>query len=423
MRIKQEADDMSRVAWVFVAVVVLTVFAGPLTAQRPSSDWTQWRGPNRDGVAPAPSDAQAWPAQLMQKWKVEVGLGYATPLVVGNRIYQFARKGDREVMMAIDADSGKVLWETGYSAVFTVMSAAAPHGPGPKSTPVFFNERLFSIGMTGIVTAYDAASGKQLWQKPGSATVPMYTSHAFSPIISGGNVIFHLGGHDEGAITAFDVNTGEVRWSLRGDGPGYGSPVLAEFGGTRQIVTITQGKLVGVDAASGTLLWERAFVSPNFTNSNTPVVADDLLIVAGGSGTATSAYRVSKKGAQWVVDIAWENSEVPMRLSDAVLAGDVLFGISTRNAGQYFAVDVKTGKTLWTSEGRQAAHAAIARSGDLLFSMEEDGELVVARNSRTAFEPLHRYKVSDAATWAQPSYSGNRVFVKDVSTLALWTLN
>jgi hypothetical protein len=198
--------------------------------------------------------------------------------------------------------------------------------------------------------------------------------------------------------------------------------VLAEFGGTRQIVTITQGKLVSIDVTSGALLWERPFVSPNFTNTNTPIVASDLLIVSSGT-IPTSAYRVSKKGTQWVVETAWENPDVPMRLSDAVVVGETLFGISTRNAGQYFAVDVKTGKTLWTSEGRQAAHAAIARSGDLLFSMEEDGELVVARNSRTAFEPLHRYKLSDAATWAQPSYSGNRVFVKDVSTLALWTLN
>jgi outer membrane protein assembly factor BamB len=316
-----------------------------------------------------------------------------------------------------------VLWETGYTAAFTPMSAAAVHGAGPKSTPVFSNGRLYSIGMTGIVTAYDAASGKQIWQKPGSPVVPMYTTHSFSPIVNGQNVIFHLGGHDEGAITAFDVNTGDVRWTWRGDGPGYGSPVVAEFGGTRQIVTITQGKLVGIDAASGALLWERAFVSPNFTNSTTPIVAGDLLVVSSGNGPPTSAYRVSKKGAEWVVETAWENPDVPMRLSDAVAAGDVLFGISTRNAGQYFAVDMKTGKTLWTSEGRQAAHAAIARSGDLFFSMEEDGELVVARNSRTGFEPLHRYKVSDAATWAQPSYSGNRVFVKDVSTLALWTLN
>ncbi len=411
-----------RVIRASLVLILLAVFFIPLDAQQPSSDWTQWRGPNRDGVAPAPSDPQAWPTQLNQKWKVEVGLGYATPLVVGNRIYQFARKGEREVMMGIDAESGKVLWETGHEAKFTMMSATVQHGPGPKATPVFSNGRLFSIGMTGIVTAYDAASGKQLWQKPGSALVPMFTTHSFSPIIEGGLVIFHLGGHDEGAITAFDMNTGDVRWTWRGDGPGYGSPVLAEFGGTRQIVTITQSKLVGVDVATGALLWERPFVSPNFTNSNTPVVAGDLLVVAS-NGPPTSAYRVSKKGTQWVVETAWENPDVPMRLSDAVLAGDVLFGISTRNSGQYFAVDVKTGKTLWTSEGRQAAHAAIARSGDLFFSMEEDGELVVARNSRTAFEPLRRYKLSDAATWAQPSYSGNRVFVKDLSTLSLWTLN
>jgi len=413
---------MPLVTRISFALILLVSVAIPLTAQRPSSDWTQWRGPNRDGAAPAPSDAQAWPDKLNQKWKVEVGLGYATPLVVGNRVYQFARKGEREVMMGIDADSGKVLWETGHEAKFTMMSATVQHGPGPKSTPVFSNGRLYSIGMTGIVTAYDAASGKQLWQKPGSSVVPMFTTHSFSPIVDRGLVIFHLGGHDEGAITAFDANSGDVRWSWRGDGPGYGSPVIAEFGGTRQIVTITQGKLVGVDVATGALLWERPFVSPNFTNSNTPVIAGDLLIVSS-NGPPTSAYRVAKKGTQWVVETAWENADVPMRLSDAVVAGDTLFGISTRNSGQYFAVDVKSGKTLWTSEGRQAAHAAIARAGELFLSMEEDGELVVARTSRTSFEPLRRYKVSELATWAQPSYSGNRVFVKDVSTLALWTLN
>src|SRR5678815_530522 len=377
--IVEEVERMSSPTRIFVALIVLVFLVVPIGAQRSSSDWTQWRGPNRDGVAPAPPDAKAWPAMLTQKWKTEVGLGYATPLVVGNRIYQFARKGEREVMMGLDADSGKMLWETGYMASFTVMSAAAPHGPGPKSTPVFSNGRLYSIGMTGIVTAYDAASGKQLWQKPGSPTVPMYTSHAFAPIVEGGNVIFHLGGHDEGAITAFDSNSGDVKWTWRGDGPGYGSPVVAEFSGTRQLVTITQGKLVGLDVASGALLWERPFVSPNFTNSHTPIVAGDLLIVSSGNGPPTAGYRVNKKGTQWVVETAWENPEVPMRLSDAVAAGDVLFGISTRNAGQYFAVDMKTGKTLWTSEGRQAAHAAIARSGSLATAAPASSRCIATR--------------------------------------------
>jgi outer membrane protein assembly factor BamB len=277
--------------------------------------------------------------------------------------------------------------------------------------------------MTGMVTAYEADSGRQIWQKPGAPdNLPLFTTHSFSPIIEGRTVIFHLGGSDEGAITAFDLDSGDIRWTWRGDAPAYGSPVAASLGGTRQIVAITKGMLVGLDAATGALLWERPWESPNFTNSNTPVVTGDLVIVSG-NGPPTTAFRVRRQGAAWTVETAWENADVPMRLSDAVLAGDTLFGLSTRNSGQYFAVDVATGKTLWTSDGRQAQHAAIARAGDLLLSMEEDGELVVLRNSRTGFEELRRYAVSEEATWPQPSYSGNRIFVKDVSSLALWTLD
>lgn len=405
-----------------IAVFLLAIAVGSLQAQRPSNDWPQWRGPNRDGVAPAPADAKAWPDQLTQKWKIDVGLGYATPLIVGNRIYQFSRQGEREVMSAIDADTGKVLWQTGTAAPFTMHSAAATHGPGPKSTPVFANGRLYSIGMTGIVTAYDAASGRQLWQKPGSSVVPMYTTHSFSPIVDRGLVIFHLGGHNEGALTALDANTGDVKWTWKGDGPGYGSPVIADIAGTRQVITITQGKLVGVDAANGMLLWERPYTIANFTNSVTPVLYGQTLIVSGNGGP-TTALSISKKGNEWVTETVWENADIPLRMSDAVIAGDVLFGMTTKNSGQYFAVDAKTGKTLWTSEGRQGQHAAIARAGDLLLSLEDDGELIVARNSKTGFEPLHRYKVADQATWGQAAYSGNRIFVKDVSSLALWTTN
>jgi outer membrane protein assembly factor BamB len=187
-------------------------------------------------------------------------------------------------------------------------------------------------------------------------------------------------------------------------------------------MTITQGKLVSLDVANGSLLWERPFVVANFTNSVTPVLAGQTVIVSGNGGP-TTALAIAKRNNQWVTDVVWENADIPLRMSDAVVVGDVLFGLANRNSGQYFAVDAATGKTLWTSDGRQAGHAAIARSGDLFFSLEDDGELLVARNSKTAFEPLHRYKVSEAATWTQAAYSGNRVFVKDVSTLALWTLN
>ncbi len=181
----------------------------------------------------------------------------------------------------------------------------------------------------------------------------MYTTHSFSPLVDRGLVIFHVGGDNAGALTAYDVNTGAEKWSWKGDGPGYGSPVVVEIEGTRQIITITQGKLVGVDVSNGALLWERPFVITNKTNSVTPVVHGRTIIVSG-NGEPTRALAIAKRANQWVTDVVWENADIPLRMSDAVVVGDVLFGLANRNSGQYFAVDAVTGKTLWTSEGRQA---------------------------------------------------------------------
>jgi outer membrane protein assembly factor BamB len=406
----------------FCGVVVFAGLSAAIAGQNRAADYTQWRGPNRDGGAASFVAPAAWPERLTQKWKVQVGLGYATPLLVGNRIYLFSRQGDNEVMSALDPDNGKVIWQTGYPVMFTMHPAAVKHGQGPKSTPVFSNGKLYSIGMTGIVTAFDGATGKQLWQKPGSSIVPMFTSHSFSPLVDRGLVFFHLGGHNQGALTAFDVNTGDVKWSWAGDGPGYGSPIVAELAGTRQLVTITQGKIVSMDPATGMLLWERPFVSSNFTNAVTPVVYGQTLIVSGNGGP-TVAFSVKKVNNQWSTENVWENADIPYRLSNSVLVGDVLFGLSSKNSGQYFSVDARTGKTLWTSDPRQAGNAAIVRAGDVVLSLQDDGQLVVFRSSSTAFEPVRRYMVADSETWTQPTLSGNRIFVKDVSNLTLWTLN
>ena len=390
-------------------------------AQRAAGDVTQWRGANRDGIVAGFTEPAAWPERLTQRWKIEVGLGYATPLVVGDRVYLFSRQGEDEVMSAIDADSGEVLWRTAYPAPFTMHSAAAQHGAGPKSTPVFSGGRLFAIGMTGIVTAFDAMSGTQAWQKPGSSAVPLYTTHAFSPVVEGDTVIFHVGGEDEGALTGYDVSSGDVKWSWDGDAPGYGSPIVATLGAVRQLVTITKGKLVGVDVATGQLLWERPFVSSNSTNSITPVLYGQTVIVWGHGGP-TTAVSVARQNGEWVAETVWENADINGRMSNAVLSGDVMFGLTSRNSGQYYAVEAETGQVLWTSDGRQAGNVAMARAGDVLFSLEDDGELVVLHASQTAFEPLRRYQVAEADTWTQPAISGNRIFVKDVSTLTLWTL-
>jgi outer membrane protein assembly factor BamB len=299
--------------------------------------------------------------------------------------------------------------------------ATAPHGPGPKSTPAFANNRLFTLGISGIVTAFDATTGKQLWQKPPGSVQPLYHT-GMSPLVDGNQVIFHVGGHDNGALTAYDVATGAVRWSWNGDGPAYGSPLIFTLAGTRQVVTFSQKNFVGVSAETGRLLWQRPFTTPSTTTSQTPILHKDMVIQMGRDNGVT-AFRVVAKGDTFVTEDAWRVEDVSMHMSDAVAIDGVLFGLSHLNSGQYFALDLDSGKVLWKGPPRQAAHAAIARSGNTIFSLEDDHELVVIRNSRTGFEPVTRYQVAATDTWPQAAYSANRIFVKDLTSVTLWTVD
>jgi outer membrane protein assembly factor BamB len=406
-------------------IVLAGVFALLLSvlfdAQPAAQDWPQWRGPNRDGAAAAFREPSTWPEALKQQWKVEVGLGYATPLVVGERIYLFTRQGEEEVLSALDAASGKVIWRTAYAAPFQLIAAAKRHGAGPKSTPTFSNGRLFTLGMTNIVTAFDAATGRQLWQKPATKAQPLYHT-AMSPVVEGNLVIVHVGGPGDAQLAALDAATGNARWTWDGDSPAYGSPIVVDLGGTRQVVTFTHQYMVGVSVANGELLWRRPFKTPADTTSQTPILYRDTLIQAGRDNGIT-AFRVARKDGVWTTDDVWQTKEVSLHMTNGVVIDGVLYGLSHLNAGQYFALDLATGNVLWKSDPRQAENAGMVRAGETLFSLEDDGELVVMKANRTGFNPLKRYTVATSATWAQPAVSGNRIYVKDVSNLTLWTLN
>ena len=400
-----------------VGVAMVAVLVPP---QAVGQDWPQWRGPDRDGAVAAFDVPASWPAELTRQWKVEVGFGYATPILVGDRVYVFARQGEDEVMMALDAGSGETVWRTSNDATFDMMPATARHGPGPKSTPTYADGRLFTLGISGIVTAFDAATGRQLWQRPGGPVQPTYHTGQ-SPFVDGDLMILHVGGQDDGALTAFEVATGDVRWSWDGDGPAYGSPIVVELEGVRQVVTFTQENLVGVSVETGELLWRRPYTTPSTTTSQTPHIYQNDVIEAG-RGNGITRFRVVREGNAWTTENVWHTDAVSLHLTNGVVVDGVLFGLSHLNSGQYFGLDLDTGDVLWTSPPRQADNAAIVYAGTTIFSLEADAELVVLPSSRTGFEPVQRYEVATSATWAQPTLAGNRVFVKDVESLTLWTV-
>lgn len=412
---------MTRRATITTALLIAVCGLAPAIAQRANTDWPQWRGANRDGAAvfAAPS---AWPEALSKKWQVEVGIGYAAPITVGDRVYAFSRQNEDEVMRALDAATGKTIWETKYAASFKPNPAATrTHGTGPKSTPTFADGRLYSLGMTGLVTAFDAASGKQLWQSPPMKTEPLYHT-GMSPIVDRGLVIAHVGGHNDGALTAFDARTGAAKWAWTGDGPAYGSPIVVELGGVRQVITMTQDNLVGVSVADGALLWKRPYTVRATRNAVTPIVHNQIVIVSG-LGMPVSGFRVINRAGQWSTEDVWVNNDTTMDMSTGVVIGTSLYGFSPRNSGQFFALDANTGQTLWLSEPRQAENAAIVRAGDLWFALDTLAELKVVRANPKQLAVVKRYTVATSSTWAQPVLSGQRVFIKDLSTVSLWTLN
>ena len=383
-------------------------------------EWPQWRGAARDGVASSFTPPAAWPAQLTKKWQATVGLGHSSPVVAGNRVVVHSRQANREIVAAYDLASGKQLWQDGVDAPYTMNSAATGHGPGPKSTPAIAGGRVFTLGVSGIFSAHDLATGKLLWRKNAPPTPQEYgTSN--SPIVDGTTVIAFLGGQGGGALTAMDAATGSVKWQWTGDVPGYASPIIATIAGSRQLITQSESKVIGVSVADGKLLWEARLKTPYNQNVVTPLVVNDVVISAG-LDTPTIAYWITAGlGKGWTATPRWSNDQVSMYMSSPAVSGTTIFGLSNKNRGQFFAIDGATGKTLWLGKGREAENASIVRAGNYLLLSTTNSELIVAKASATAFEEVKRYTVADSAMWAHPAYAGRNIVVKDVDKLIVWS--
>jgi outer membrane protein assembly factor BamB len=405
-------------ARIFLSIVIIFVSL-TLTAGAQTGQWSQWRGPARDAVV-AFRPPSVWPQQLTKRWEVSVGAGHSSPVVDGDRVIIHTRQGEQEITRALDLATGKERWRSVYAAPYTMNPAARGHGPGPKSTPVVAQGRVFTLGISGILSAHDVATGKVLWRLDAPATPPEFGT-AMSPIVDGGLLIAHVGGQNKGALTAFDPATGKVRWAWSGDGPAYSSPVIADIGGTRQVITQTQTFIVGVHAANGQLLWQLPMKTPYEQNSVTPVVVGDRVIYSGLEH-GTSAIRIVRKGTGWAAEPLWKNDQVSMYMSTPIVSADTLYGLSHRNRGQFFAMDVASGKTLWTTQGREGENASMILAGPLLLASTTNAELIIARPNRTKFDEIRRYTSADSAVWAHPAVAGQTILVKDVDKLICWAV-
>ncbi len=431
----------------FVSVAVaLFVAPGAAISQQQSRDWNQWRGAGRDGVADASALPAELPAELTLRWQIPVGAGHSSPVVVGDVVYLHSREGDEEVARAVSLADGSEIWRRSYAAPYTMNPAARSHGPGPKSTPVVVDGRMFTFGITEILSAFDAATGELLWRREFSdqypETAPIYGS-AMSPIVVDDLLIAHVGWDRAGALTAFDVVTGETRWANDEFTPGYASPIVVELDDTPLLVTQSDKHIIVVKLDDGSTAWSMPFATDHQQNSVTPLAVGDRVILSGldralfalqlqsvrgvamAGGSTPQDGRPSRSGVielqAWTATEVWRNDRLPLYMSSPVRVGNRMFGMSHKRAGQFLAVDIDTGEPIWTSRGREGENAAIVALGNRVAFLTDDARLVFIDAVADSYEPLVEYEVANSPTWAHPVFTSQGVLIKDLETLALWS--
>jgi outer membrane protein assembly factor BamB len=414
-----------------------------------AQDWPQWRGSHRDAKAMGFKVPATWPKDLTQKWKVTVGTADATPALVGDKLYVFSREGGDEVIRCLDAGSGKEIWQDKYPT--EPADGPARGHPGPRSSPAVVDGKVVTFGVRGMLSCFDAATGKKLWSKD---EFPGYWPQFFtasSPIIVDGLCIAQLGGKENGrgaesgAIVAYDLATGNEKWKWTSGSPAYASPELMKVNGDHLLVAETEGKVVALNARNGKLAWEVPFAAQRMQyNAATPIVYGQTIIYGGG-GRGAKAVKLEKEGDRFVAKELWTNKETSVQFNTPVLRDGLLFGLSQRN--EFFCMNAENGKTQWTAPvgpatagggagggggggrgrggrmgGGGAGYGSIVDAGSVLVALTPSSQLIFFQPSDKAFTELARYKIADTPTYAYPVVAGNRMFIKDQSSVILWTI-
>jgi outer membrane protein assembly factor BamB len=401
-------------------LIPLLIFTIAVLSQGTSSDWPQLLGPTRNGVYRGPAVLETWPAGGPRVvWRKQVGEGFSGPVVSQGHLILFHRMNNREIVEALDPETGAPQWKYDYP---TAYRDDFGFDEGPRAVPVIADGIVYTFGAEGQLNALDLATGKRIW---GEDTMHRFgVSKGFfgaagSPVIEAGKAIANIGGRD-GGIVAFDAKSGKVLWTATSDEASYSSGVAATIGGRRSVVFLTRTNLVGLDPATGKVQFQKRWraLQAASVNAATPLVINDpmgdLIFVSAEYGPGAGVFRV--EGANltplWTSDEALTN-----HYATSVYRDGILYGFHGRQEfGQSFrAVDFRTGKVRWSQERFLAGSVMLV--GDRLLILRETGELILAAASPDAFRPLARAQILPATVRPYPALANGLLYARNEKTL------
>ncbi|MFY7951449.1 MAG: PQQ-binding-like beta-propeller repeat protein [Armatimonadaceae bacterium] len=406
---------------VSMALLPVVVGSAPLPNDSP-----QFRGVERNGRSDGNRIAGQWPdggPKLL--WSVKgMGEGHAAPSVAKGRIYGMGLSGNDEVVWALDEKTGKEIWATRIDAA--VRLDAPQGGYGPRSTPTVEGNRIYAVGVAGMLVCIDVKSGKLLWQsslvKDHGGRIPAW-GYCESPLIEGDRVIATPGGKN--TVVAFKKSDGTVLWKAsveRGGDVAYASAIAATYGGKRQVIQFLAGTLAGIDVANGGVLWTfDAPATPRGINCSTPLFQDGLVFAAAAYQHGGALGRITVDNGKFAAEQVYFTKEMRNHHGGMVLDGKYLYGFDESNLT---CMEFATGKVLW--QNRSVGKGSVSAVGRHLICRSERGPVALVEMNPAEYVEKGRFEQperSSAPSWPYPVVANNRLLLRDQDVLLCYDLS
>jgi outer membrane protein assembly factor BamB len=394
------------------AGLVALVAAASVTLQG-LEDWPQWRGPRRDGVSAERGLLKSWPqGGPPLAWKASgAGQGYSSFALADGRLFTLGARGTSEHVIAYDAATGKRLWEVAHGGRFS-----NDRGDGPRGTPTVDGNRVYAFGASGDLTALDAASGKVAWtlnviRDFGGQNITWGLSE--SPLVLADRIIVSPGGPGS-SVVAVSKADGKLLWKTEADRAGYSSAVLHELGGVRQAIIFTGQRALGVDVSNGRVLWSYDRVANRVANIATPVVRGNHVFLSSDYGTGAALLELTPSGGGITAREVYFTRDMRNHHASSVLVGDHLYGFSS---AILTAMRFQTGEVAWRD--RSVGKGSLVHADDRLYLFSERGVVALAEAAPDAYREHGRFALETGSlpTWSHPVVSNGRLFLRDQDTI------
>jgi outer membrane protein assembly factor BamB len=385
----------------------------------PGVPWTQWGGPHRNFTTETSGLKSTWPAAGPKViWQRPLGEGFSSPSVDNGVLYTMFGRPSEEIVTAIDAATGKTIWE--HATKVSFHNSFDEMGSGPYATPLVTGDRLFTAGVTGRLQAIEKKTGRLLWTQmlwDDHGGTHLSYGYASSPIAYRDRVIVPVGGKGK-ATMAFKQADGAIAWA-KGNIPNvYSSPLMIRVDGLEQLVEIMDGLVFGLNPINGDLQWQSDFKAAYGITVATPVwCPGNLLFVSAEYGAGSKMLRLERKGSQVAAKEVWTSNRLRLHNGNAMWVDGVLYFTSGGKGSQAIlsAVEAASGKILW--QERSIQKATFVWADGKLITLDQDGNLMLANPSPKGFEVAAKAKLLHNLSWTPPVLVGTKVYLRDRRSL------